>query len=368
MARKHEYKKELAERLKQMIPSDTVDVNEALKKQSQFAKAWAKDLNNMIFQASSQHQALDLKDIVMKVQKGEQVLTMSPAKPVVYPGDIVTDIFSIDEIPGGTVAEYPVELTDDTDYIAVEIPDDGALPERITVTDHALVRCFKYGNSVSWKQDYALNGNVLAINKARNRFNMGFLKKMNDVGWKAILGAAVARNVVVRDASATSGDFTRPLLTGMIRQMRRLGGGNAASNNGFKLTDLFISLEAMEKMLLWDSNDTPSINIFNDLIQQGFTTYRLHGVNVHVMDELGVGQEYETYLESLGADPSSYSKQEFCIGLDLSKEDTFVMPISQRVQVIPVPSLLEKQRMGMNGWTQFGAAVLDARAVLLGVL
>lgn len=373
MTRNREDKEKLVQLLKEMVPSNSVDIQDALKRQTQLARAWSNEINDLIFNAKQASTAIDFNDIVNKIQKGEQVITMQPTKPVIYPGDIVSNIFTVDEIPPGTVAEYPVELTDQTEYIAVEIPDDGALPERIVVTDNMMVRTFQYGHGVSWKQAYAKNGNVLAINKARTRFNKGFLKKLNNVGWYAILGAAVERGVVVVDSSATAGDFTRPLLTGMKRVMRRLGGGNSATNDGFKLTDLFISVEAMEKMLLWDTNQTAATNIFNELLDMGFDTFKLHGVNIHVMDELGVDStgtpyEYEAYLRTLGADPSTNSKQEFCIGLDLSHRDAFVMPVSERIQVVPLPSLLEKQRMGMQGWMQFGAAVLDARAVLLGAL
>lgn len=365
MSKVYEYDESTVKLLKEMVPSEGNSVENAIKKQSQFARAVGKQLNDIIFQAKRQP-TIDLADIAQKVQKGEQVLTLAPTKPVIYPGDIVTDIFSINEIPGGTVAEYPVEMAGDTDYIAVEIPDDGRLPERLVVADSTFVRTFEYGNSVTWKQSYALNGNVVAIAKAKKMFMAGFLKKMNDIGWHAVMGAAAERNLVVTDPNAPAGTFTRPLLTAMMRQMRRQAGGNAASGDKFRLTDVFVSLEAMEDILLWDTDDVNALSVFETLVEQGYATFKIHGVRIHVMDELGVGQEYQSYLaDTLGVSLGT-GDQEFCIGLDLTKDDTFVMPISQRLQVIPMTSLIERQRMGLAGWMNLGAAVLDARAVILG--
>jgi hypothetical protein len=96
----------------------------------------------------------------------------------------------------------------------------------------------------------------------------------------------------------------------------------------------------------------------------------MFGVELRDLDELCVGQEYEKYIEqTLGfALPGSPTKTEFVVGLDLSKDDSFVMPIREPVQVFEDPNFHRARRAGFYGWAEHGFAVLDSRRVLLGAL
>ena len=95
---------------------------------------------------------------------------------------------------------------------------------------------------------------------------------------------------------------------------------------------------------------------------------RMFGVNLHVLDELGAGQEYEVYYESDLAGTLPSGKQEIVVGLDLSNRDSFVMPVRQAVQIFEDPTLHRQRRAGMYGWAEQGFAALDTRRVLLGAL
>ena len=54
------------------------------------------------------------------------------------------------------------------------------------------------------------------------------------------------------------------------------------------------------------------------------------------------------------------------VGLDLSSNDSFVMPVRQEVQIFEDDTLHRQKRAGMYGWAEHGFAVLDNRRVLLG--
>ena len=52
---------------------------------------------------------------------------------------------------------------------------------------------------------------------------------MNDDGWHTLLVAGVDRNVLVYDADAADGQFTKRLISLMKTVMRRNAGGNTGS-------------------------------------------------------------------------------------------------------------------------------------------
>jgi hypothetical protein len=96
---------------------------------------------------------------------------------------------------------------------------------------------------------------------------------------------------------------------------------------------------------------------------------RVFGINLHDIDELGEGQEYQTfYTSSLSGTQPAGHNTEIVVGLDLRKRDSFVMPIRQEVQIFEDDSLHRQKRAGFYGWAEQGFAVLDNRRVLLGSL
>jgi len=58
--------------------------------------------------------------------------------------------------------------------------------------------------------------------------------------------------------------------------------------------------------------------------------------------------------------------EQFVLGLDLSTEDSFVMPIKEELEVYDDEALIRFQRMGIFGWMRHGFACLDNRRVLIG--
>ena len=76
-----------------------------------------------------------------------------------------------------------------------------------------------------------LEGSLGCCRACNADLEAGFVKKMNDDGWHTLLAAGVDRNVLVFDADASNGQFTKRLISLMKTVMRRNAGGNSGSLN-----------------------------------------------------------------------------------------------------------------------------------------
>jgi hypothetical protein len=92
----------------------------------------------------------------------------------------------------------------------------------------------------------------------------------------------------------------------------------------------------------------------------------MYGVTLHEMFEFGDGQEYQDYfVTELGGELGS-SDKELVIGLDLTSNDSFVMPVTEGLEVFEDPTLHRQQRQGYYGWMGAGFGVLDGRRIVAG--
>jgi hypothetical protein len=191
---------------------------------------------------------------------------------------------------------------------------------------------------------------------------------MNDDGWHTLLAAGVDRNILVYDGDATRGMFTKRLVSLMQTVMRRNSGGNAASVGRGRLTDLYVSPEALEDIRNWglDQVDEVTRREIYTSAEGGAPITRIFGVNIHDLDELGVGQEYQSFFTSELGGNLQGSDDELVIGLDQSSNDSFVMPVKEQLQVFEDPTLHRQQRAGYYGWAELGFGVLDNRRIILG--
>jgi hypothetical protein len=193
-----------------------------------------------------------------------------------------------------------------------------------------------------------------------------FVKKMNDDGWHTILSAVADRNILVFDGDATAGQFTKRLVSLLKTTLRRHGGGNSASIRRAKLTDLWVSPEALEDIRNWGLDQVDELTRREIYLAADGTITRVFGVNLHDTDEFGEGQEYQSYFTStLGASMAG-SDVEVVVGLDLQTRDSFVMPVKQEVSVFSDPALHRSQREGYYSWAEYGVAVLDSRRAMVG--
>jgi hypothetical protein len=292
-----------------------------------------------------------------------------PLRKGVLNGDILDDIFEPIQLAQSASPEFPLDFVapgTEKDFVAYTIPNHGYIPQRHVEGDYVMVPTYDIGASIDYLLKYARDARWDVVGRAMEVLEAQFVKKMNDDGWHTLLAAGVDRNIIVFDNDATQGQFTKRLVSLMKTVMRRNGGGNSASQNRGMLTDLYVSPEAMEDIRNWGLDQVDEITRREIYIAADGTLNRVFGINLHDRDELGVGQQYQTFYTNTltGALPSG--KEEVVVGLDLRRRDSFIMPVRQEVQIFEDDTLHRQKRAGFYGWAEQGFAVLDNRRVLLG--
>ena len=311
------------------------------------------------------------KAVAIEAQREIAKALELPLRKGVLFGDIVTGIFESMPLEPGAAPEFPLDLLapgEEDEFVAYTNPGPGRIPERAVEGDYVMVPTYTVASSIDWLLRYAREARWDVVGRALQVLEASFVKKLNDDGWHTVLSAGVDRNILVYDADASAGQFTKRLVSLLKTVMRRNGGGNTGSINRARLTDMFLSPEALEDIRNWgiDQIDEVTRREIHTSADEGGAITRIFGVNLHDMDELGEGQEYQTFFsEQLGGAYGPSSDVELVVGVDLQKDDSFIMPMKQEVQIFEDDSLHRHQRAGYYGWAELGFAVLDNRRVLL---
>ncbi len=294
-----------------------------------------------------------------------------PLRKGVLAGDILGDIFEVTTVEAGGTTEYPLDLISpglEGEHIAYTNPGNGRVPERSVEGDYVAIPTYSITSSIDFLLRYAREARWDIAARAMQVMEAGFTKKMNDDGWHTILAAGVDRNILVYDGDATAGMFSKRLVSLMQTVMRRNAGGNTGSAGRGRLTDLYVSPEALEDIRNWglDQIDEVTRREIYSAPEGGAPITRVFGVNLHDLDELGEGQEYQTFFTGSLSGAVQASDLELVVGLDQSSNDSFVMPVRQTLEVYEDPTLHRQQRAGFYGWAEIGFGVLDNRRVILG--
>jgi hypothetical protein len=294
-----------------------------------------------------------------------------PLRRGLMSGNILDGIFEPIQLAQSATPEFPLDFLapgTEKDFVAYTIPNHGYIPERHVESDYVMVPTYDVGSSIDYLLKYARDARWDVVGRAMEVLEGSFVKKLNDDGWHTLMAAGVDRNIVVYDSDANTSQFTKRLVSLMKTVMRRNGGGNSASNNRGMLTDLYVSPEAMEDIRNWGIEQVDETTRREIYTAADGSINRIFGINLHDLDELGVGQEYQLFYSStLGASMPS-GKTEVVVGLDLRKNDSFIMPVRQEVQIFEDDTLHRQKRAGFYGWAEQGFAVLDNRRVLVGAL
>jgi hypothetical protein len=294
-----------------------------------------------------------------------------PIRQGILEGDITTSLYTPIRFEGGASIEFPLDILvpgTERDWCAYTIPNHGRIPERHIESDFIMVPVFDVGSSIDWLLKFARDARWDVVGRAMQILEATFVRKINLDGWHTIVGASVDRGVVVYDAAAPQGYFTKRLISLMKTLMRRSGGGNLASLNAIQLTDVFMSPEAMEDIRSWNLNDVDDQTrrqIFQAANDGGLTD--IFGVNLHELTELGVGQPLQQYFTQLGGTLPS-GKEEILFGLDLTNPDVFIMPVRQEIEIFEDDNLHRQRRAGFYGWGEHGFTCLDNRRVIMGAI
>ena len=290
-----------------------------------------------------------------------------PLRKGLMPGNTVNGIFTPMDFSNTHLVEFPVDgLVPGTEkeYSAFVIPNCGYIPQRSIESDFVTVPTYMVGNAIDWCIKHERDSGYNFVGRNLQIFRDGFITKMNDDGWHVILSAGLSRGIIPYDSAAPAGYFTKRLVSLSKLVMRRNGGGNSTSLNRGKLTDMFVSPEGLEDMRNWNVDQVDEITRREIFLSPEDGLSMVFGVRLHPLDELGVGQEYQDYFDDELSGTMPPGKQEIVVGLDLSRDDSFVMPIRQPLVTYPDPTLLRQMRAGVFGWTEIGLACLNAQRVL----
>ena len=301
------------------------------------------------------------------------VALQEPLRQGVMSGDITGNIYETISLEPGATPEFPLDFLapgTEKDFVAYSIPNHGRIPERYVEGDYVMIPTFEIGSSIDWTLRYARDARWDIVSRALLVLQSSFVKKTNDDAWHTLLAAGVDRNILVYDADAAAGQFTKRLVSLLKTVMRRNGGGNSSSINRGKLTDLYVSPEAIEDIRNWgvDQVDEVTRREIYTADDGAASVTRIFSVNLHDIDELGVGQEYQNFYKSELSGSLQASDVELVVGLDLSSNDSFVRPVRENVQVFEDDNLHRQRRAGFYGFAEHGFAVLDNRRVILGSL
>jgi hypothetical protein len=244
--------------------------------------------------------------------------------------------------------------------------------------DELWIHTYRIANTIDWDITYAENARFDVIARAIRVFEAGFIRKINTDGWRTILGAGDGRGLIVTAGGAApftgstitptpaAGQFTKELISRAKTAMTRGAGGNG---NAGRLTDVYLSVEAMEDIRAWNIDEIDEFTRREIFVNREYGLASIYGVILHEMTEFGEGQEYQQFLSTtLGATLPTVGgtqRKEWAIGLDLSTMDSFVMPIRKELQVYDDPMLQRQLRAGIFGYQDHGFGVLDSRRVIL---
>lgn len=294
----------------------------------------------------------------------------TPLREGLLAGDVIGDIFAPITFLPGQETEFPLDFLPpgtQKDYIAYTMPRHGRIPENNVEGDYVKVPVYDITNSIDWLLKYSEQARWDVVGRAMRVFEAGFVKKTNDDGWHTLLYAGLDRDIVVYDSDAGSGQFTKRLIGLMKTVMSRQGGGNTATPNRAKLTDIYMSPESVEDMRNWGVDIVDEVTRREIFTADDGSFMRIFGVNLHDLFELGEGQEYQQFYQNALGGALQANDVELLVGLDLQKNDSFVMPSYRSdVQVFEDANMHRQQRHGIYGWKNQGFAVLDNRRIILG--
>lgn len=296
-----------------------------------------------------------------------------------YPlvGDNISSIFERNYMPPGVSPEYPLDFvtsTNSRDMIAYAISNTGYIPHATYDGDYIMVPTFDYGNSIDTHLKYLRDARWDVYGRMVQVLEAGMIRKRNNDAWHTILASAKGRGIVVYDNAATSGLFTKRLISLMKTSMRRNGGGNASSTNQSDLTDTWMSPELFEDMRSWDLTQIPDAIRQMIFMSPGsgpsgeMPLAMIFGVELHILDELGESQEYETYYENTLAGTLPSDKVEIVVGLDLVNNDSFVNPYREETKILVDDNFRRQRRFGLYAEAEEGWGALNSLRAILGAV
>ena len=307
-------------------------------------------------------------NVAMAAQTELAIALTEPLRQGILVGDVTGNIFER-RVMTGQMLEFPLDLLapgEETEHVAFTNPGNGRIPEKTVEADYVMIPTAGVAGAIDWLLRHARDARYDLVGRAMQIIEASFVKKMNDDAFHVLITAGVDRNVLVFDADASAGQFTKRLVSLMKTIMRRNAGGNTGSLKRGKLTDLYFSPEALEDIRNWGLDQVDDVTRREIFLAQSGALSSVFGVNLHDMDEIGENQEYQLFFTNTLAASLNTGDLELVIGLDQLNNDSFIMPIKEEVTLFADPVLHRQQRAGFYGWQEYGVAALDNRRIMLG--
>jgi hypothetical protein len=316
------------------------------------------------------------KEEALAAQRLFAAALTTPLRQGVFIGNNLYNIFQREVFNPNARVEYPIDFyrpDNANEFTAYVIPNQGKIPQRQIEGDYLTVPTYDVGAGIDWLLRYAREARYNIVGRALEVLEAGFTQKLNNDGWHTILAAGFDRNIVVSDANAAPGQFTKRLVSLMKLVLRRNAGGNATSTGRGRLTHIFMSPEAVEDMRNWDAADVDPVTRREIFLADDNVESDFYGVKLVTLDELGEGQEYQQYYQNIIAAGAANNGMaagdlELIVGMDLSQNDSFVMPVREELQVFEDETLHRERRQGYYAWMSAGFAVLNNQRIILGSL
>lgn len=236
----------------------------------------------------------------------------------------VRDIFAVEEIPAGALAEYPIDM--EGINTAVIMPRLGAVPQNLVVGDSLIVPTFEVANSVEWKLSFVRDGRYNVVERALQHLAESFVKMEEKAGWDTIRGAIDSSNTLTH----TETKFSKTLLNHLITEF------NA---EGLNPEVIYVSPRRARDIREWTATDIDPVTQREIFVAGG-----MGGIwNVQIR-ELRSLADNEIYL----FDTSRFG----------------VMPIRTRLTTYDKPDAINRLRAGVLAWEEIGFAAIDKRGVL----
>jgi len=339
------------------------------RRKSRFNKLTREQANVIV----AQFQKVFSNDPVESAQAAREIITAVelPIRKTLLEGPILDGIYEPMDFTTNPNVRFPLDLLtpgDEDEFYAYVHPGEGYIPMKRVEADYLMVPTYQIANSIDCSRRFIRDANWPVIQRMLEVLEAGFFAKMNDDGWQTIISAGVDRNVIVNDPNAAAGQFTPRLITLLQTFMRRQGGGNSGTVDRAKLTDLYVSPEAMMDIRAWTLDLVPDIvraQIYNSAETDETTIF---GVRIKALDELGEAQEYQNYFANTLGGSMAASDVEIVVGLDRQRNDSFIHPVREELMLFEDNLLHRRGLFGFYGHTEIGFAVLDSRRVLLGSL
>jgi len=308
---------------------------------------------------------------------------------------IMRSMFAVERLAPGAQAVYPV--AEDFEIPVWVLPGLGYVAQNFIegIGEEVYVPTFTIDASADWKLTYARDSRIDIAQRAAARVAKDLANYEEECGWrvimpaatssfsgKGLLGSRPAPIYEINPASTGAGYLSKELINKMIVGFKR---------TGRTLTDLYVSPEDAADIREWTDTDIDPVT--RREIFQAAGMGSLWNVQLHEVQHLGAtGQyningnssEFGKFIAGAGDIYNSYTIENAnvvnsdgtintlgetqVIGLDMSTNDSLVMPVRKDYEAHDDPTLLRVQKQGFFGWAELGFACLDSRMLGMGVI